>query len=230
MFSLWFRLFWLWAVSGIRYQETNINKYALCLELVPIQPPPPPFGGQIQPNLPKSSAELLGFWILPKCYTNLLGFCILGLQWGNSGVAWQRMTCECIMKWGPPFMFFMSVVQIDTMKCFYCPQKDVSLVPWDSLSPADQKFLQVKYPDAGQGAVCDFCVRSTRPSPFFNRCSSGALSSAPPISGFWAAGAFSCVRCSHVFGHRVSGSWGSMCASVFLWQALLVHSAFFPSN
>ena len=29
------------------------------------------------------------------------------------------------MKWGTPFMFVMSVVQIDTMKCFYCPQNDV---------------------------------------------------------------------------------------------------------
>ena len=35
-------------------------------------------------------------------------------------------------------MFLMSVVQFDTMKCFpQCPQKDVSLVPWDSLPPAD---------------------------------------------------------------------------------------------
>ena len=55
------------------------------------------------------------------------------------------------------FMFAMFVAQIGTMKCFYCPQKDVSLVPSDSLSPADQTFLWDKYPDAGQGAVCDLC-------------------------------------------------------------------------
>ena len=55
------------------------------------------------------------------------------------------------------------VVQIGTMKCFYCPQKDVSLVPWDSLSSADQAFLRDKYPDAGEGAVCEFYVRSARP-------------------------------------------------------------------
>ena len=41
------------------------------------------------------------------------------------------------------------------MQCFYCPQKDVSLVPWDSLSSADQALLRDKYPDAGEGAVCD---------------------------------------------------------------------------
>ena len=44
----------------------------------------------------------------------------------------------------------------------------------------------------------------------------------PPISGFWAAGAFrssSCVWCSHVFGHRVSGS---LCAFIFFRQALFV--------
>ena len=34
----------------------------------------------------------------------------------------------------------MSGVQIDTMKCFYFPQKDVSLVPWDSLSPLIKIF------------------------------------------------------------------------------------------
>ena len=55
----------------------------------------------------------------------------------------------------------------------------MSLVPWDSLPPADQIFLRDKYPDAGQGAVCDFCVRSARPTSFFNRRSSGAPSSAP---------------------------------------------------
>ena len=32
---------------------------------------------------------------------------------------------------------------------------------------------------AGQGAVCDFCVHSARPSSIFNRRSCGALSSAP---------------------------------------------------
>ena len=38
------------------------------------------------------------------------------------------------------------------MKCFCCPQKDASVVPWDSLSPDDQIFLRDKYPDAGQGS------------------------------------------------------------------------------
>ena len=61
-----------------------------------------------------------------------------------------------------------------------CPQKGVSLVPWDSLSPTDQISLRDKYPDAGQGAVCDLCVRSARPSAFFSRRSSSTSSSAPP--------------------------------------------------
>ena len=69
-----------------------------------------------------------------------------------------------------PFLCTL-VVQIGTMKWFYCPQKDVSLVPWDS-SSADQTFLQDKYPDAGEGAVCEFCVRSARPSAFFSHRSS----------------------------------------------------------
>ena len=64
------------------------------------------------------------------------------------------------------------VVQIGTMKCVYCPQKDMSLVPWDLLSSADQAFLRDKYPDAGEGAVWEFCVRSARPSAFFSRRSS----------------------------------------------------------
>ena len=68
------------------------------------------------------------------------------------------------------------------MKWFYCPQKDGSLDPWDSLSPKDQTFLQDKYPDAGQGAVCNMCVRCARPSAFFSRRSSSTLSS-PPQSG-----------------------------------------------
>ena len=33
-------------------------------------------------------------------------------------------------------MLFVFLVQIDTMKCFYCLQK-TSLVDWESLSPAD---------------------------------------------------------------------------------------------
>ena len=77
-----------------------------------------------------------------------------------------------------PFLFTL-VVQIGTMQCFYCPQKDVSLVPWDSLSSADQALLRDKYPDAGEGAVCEFCVRSARPSAFFSRRSSGSSSSGP---------------------------------------------------
>ena len=71
------------------------------------------------------------------------------------------------------------VVQIGTMKCFYCPRKDASVVLWDSLSPDDQIFLRDKYPVAGQGAICDLCVRSARPSVFFSRHSSSTSSSAP---------------------------------------------------
>ena len=104
-----------------------------------------------------------------------------------------------------PFLSIL-VVQIGTMKCFYCPQKDESVVPWDSLFPDDLSFLRHKYPDAGQGAVRDLCARSACPSVFFKH-----LIVSLPISGFWAAGAFgssSCVWCSHVLGHRVSGIWG----------------------
>ena len=51
-------------------------------------------------------------------------------------------------QWIIPFLSIL-VVQIGTMKYFYCPQKDASVVLWNSLSPGDQIFLRDKYPDAG---------------------------------------------------------------------------------
>ena len=77
-----------------------------------------------------------------------------------------------------PFLSIL-VVQIGTMKCFYCPQKDTFVVPWDSLSPDDQIFLRDKYPNAGQGAFCDLCVRSACPNAFFSRHSSSTSLLAP---------------------------------------------------
>ena len=85
--------------------------------------------------------------------------------------------------WIIPFLSIL-VVQIGTMKRFYCPQKDASVVLWVSLSPDDQIFLWDKDPDAGQGAVCDLCVRSARPSAFFSRHSSSTSSTAPPPMPF----------------------------------------------
>jgi hypothetical protein len=118
----------------------------------------------------------------------------------------SKMCSFTLGHWIIPFLSIL-VVQIGTMKCFYCPQKDASVVPWDSLTPDDQNFLRDKYPDAGQGAVCYLCVRSAHPSAFFSHHSSSTSSSAPKMSGFWAATAFgssSCVWCSYVFGHRVN--------------------------
>ena len=97
---------------------------------------------------------------MPPRFANMLGF----LGSGSPELEASLTLGHCII----PFLCTL-VVQIGTMKCFYCPQKDVSLVPWDSLSSADQTFLRDKYPDAGQGAVCEFCVRSARPSAFFSR-------------------------------------------------------------
>ena len=54
----------------------------------------------------------------------------------------------------------MFLVQIDTVKCFYCPQKGPSVIPWDSLSPADQTFLWDKHPESGEGASCVFTLHS----------------------------------------------------------------------
>ena len=45
--------------------------------------------------------------------------------------------------WIIPFLSIL-VVQIGTMKCFYCPQKDASVVLRGSLSPDDQIFLRDK--------------------------------------------------------------------------------------
>ena len=70
----------------------------------------------------------------------------------------------------------------------------------------------------GQFALCLLCT----PQCVLQLLLFKHLIISPPISGFWAAGAFSsssCVWCSHVFGHRVSGFWGcgafSVCCRVF---------------
>ena len=180
-------------------------------------PPHHQIGGRIWLTSPICSADLLGFWISPTCSADLWGFCDLADSFcrlveacGILGhLIWRchsKMCSFTLGHWVIPFLSIL-VVQIGTMKCFYCPQKDASVVPWDSLSPDDQNFLRDKYPDAGQGAVCYLCVRSARPSAFFSHHSSSTSSSAPQISGFWAATAFgssSCVWCSHIFGHRVN--------------------------
>ena len=103
------------------------------------------------------------------------------------------------------------VILICTLKCFYCPQKDVSLVPWDSLSSADQTFLRDKFPDAGEGAVCDFCVYTAQPSAFFSRHSSGSSSSSPQSvdSGLLAPALDSVVVSVHL---RVGCSAKGMCS------------------
>ena len=66
--------------------------------------------------------------------------------------------------------------------------------------------------------MCSLCTPQCVLQPPFLK----HLIISPPIIGFWAAGAFgssSCVWCSHVFGHRVSGIWScgafSVCCRVF---------------
>ena len=121
--------------------------------------------------------------------TALWGFCDLAVSFcrlvGASGILgrliWWHHSKMCsftLGHWVTPFLSIL-VVQSGTMKCFYFPQKDASVVHWDSLSRDDQIFLRDKYPDAGQGAVCDLCVRSARPSVFFSHHSSSTSSSAP---------------------------------------------------
>ena len=41
-----------------------------------------------------------------------------------------------------PFRNYILVVQIGTMKCFYRPQRDASLVLWDSPPPPPIKFFR----------------------------------------------------------------------------------------
>ena len=43
------------------------------------------------------------------------------------------VTPSTLGHWIIPFLSIL-VVQMGTMKCFYCPQKDASVVLWDSLS------------------------------------------------------------------------------------------------
>ena len=76
-------------------------------------------------------------------------------------------------------VLFYSLLQIDIRRCFYCPQKVVSLVPLVLLSPTDQTLLRANYPDVGRGAVCDLRLRSVCLSSFFSGRSSGASSSSP---------------------------------------------------
>ena len=120
--------------------------------------------------------------------------------------------------WIMPFLWMM-IVQIGTMKCFYCPQKDAFAVPWDSLSPDDPIILRDKYLDAGQGAVCALCVRSARPFAFFSHRSSSTSSSAPQSVDSQlqvpSASLIVFVWGSHVFDHRVSGIWGCGAFNVY---------------
>ena len=64
---------------------------------------------------------------------------------------------------------------------FLLPRERRASVPLDSLYPTDQTFLRDKYPDAGQGALCNLCVRSARPSAFFS-CRSASTSPSAPQS------------------------------------------------
>jgi hypothetical protein len=121
--------------------------------------------------------------------------------------------------WMIPFLSLL-VVQIGTMKCFYCPQKDASVVLWDSLSPNNQIFLQDKYPDAGQGAVCDLCVRSARPSAFFSCHSSSTSLSVPqsvdsglqvPLGPLVVSGAATSLATESVEACVHSSSSGKLC-------------------
>ena len=150
---------------------TCIDSSIACLQ----PPPPPQIGGRIQPISPICSAHLLGFCDCAASFCRLVGASgILGHLIGG-------VTLRCVSfslgHWIIPFLSIL-VVQIGTTKCFSCPQKDASVVPWDSLSPDDQIFLRDTYPDGGQGAVCDLCVRSARPSALFSRGSSSTSSSA----------------------------------------------------
>jgi hypothetical protein len=72
----------------------------------------------------------------------------------------------------------MFIVQVDTLKC---PQKGASVVPWDSLSPADQIFF-------GGGWVCKDLLplrRVTLP-PVWGACLDAPANDKgcfPPLSG-----------------------------------------------
>ena len=106
--------------------------------------------------------------------------------------------------WIIPFLSVL-VLQIGTMKCFYCPQKDASLVPGIHYPPVIKLFCRtsILMLVRRQFATYVFAVHAPvlLQPPFFRH-----LIISPPINGFWAAGAFgssSCVWCSHVFGHRV---------------------------
>ena len=118
------------------------------------------------------------------------------------------------------------VVQIGTMKCFTAHKKTCLWSPGIHCPPMINFFCGTSTLMLVKGQIMTCTpperggVRSARPQcvlqpPFFKH-----LIISPPISGFWAAGAFgssSCVWCSHVFGHRVSGS---LCAFAFFRHAL----------
>ena len=97
-------------------------------------------GGRLSPTLPTSSADLLGFWVFPLV-------CISGAAEKKSRYNSPRCA-SFILDNLRIHVFFMFLAHIDTMKCFYCPQKGASVVPWGSLSPADQTFFD-RHPGTG---------------------------------------------------------------------------------
>ena len=137
--------------------QISMHQDALSPPSPDVQPPPPPpqIGGPIRPTSPICSADLWDFCDLADSFCRLVGAS------GTLGhLVWRCHSKMCSFTLGHSIIPL--VVQIGTMKCFYCPQKDASVVPWDSLSPDDPIFLRDKYPDAGRGhfVTCVFALHA----------------------------------------------------------------------
>ena len=100
-------------------------------------------GEYVQPPPPKSAAEFGRFrrFVLPICGVSVIWPIRSADLFGVSGILIGRCASFILGHWIMPALSILAV-QIGTMKCFYCPQKDESVVPWDSLSPDDQTFLR----------------------------------------------------------------------------------------
>ena len=115
-------------------------------------PPPPHHHHQIdrriRPTSPICSADLLGFCISLICSADLWGFCDFADSFcrlfGASGIPghliWRHHSKTCIIYFGTldnTFSFYIGCS--DWHHEVFFAQKDVFVVPWDSLSPTDQQ-------------------------------------------------------------------------------------------
>ena len=148
-----------------RCPPTKPHLMAQCPNSSHVNAPPPPrqIGGHIRPTLPICSADLLGFCDFADSFCHIVG---------ASGILGHRgITLSCASftsgHWIIPFLSIL-VLQIGTMECFYCPEKDAPLFPWIHCPPLIKLFCGTStlMLVRGQFATCVFALHApVRSSP-----------------------------------------------------------------